>query len=556
MQRFESHKMRSAVLVTTAILQLCSRAWAAVVPTAAVLNGTYQGRYLSEWDQDAFLGIPYAQPPVGSLRFKWPQSLNGSFDEVRDATSYGYSCMQYHTAFNLSEDCLSLNVIRPSGDLKDLPVLVWIYGGGLYTGSTADPQYNLSGIVKLSQEMGQPLIAVDMNYRLNMYGFLQTPQIVAEGSSNAGLMDQRMALRWIQENIAAFGGDPERVVIWGESAGAQSIAYHLLSYDGRDDGLYRGAIMESGGPTGCQVQDLAYYTPPVENLTRTVGCWTAKDQLSCLRGLSQESLFAAAPTQVWNPLIDGDFLTGYPSQLLRAGKFNRVPLLTGTNTDEGTSFSPSGPNSEHDLFNLFLYWRSYALSPPTILKLLELYPNDPCNEPPFYITNCSVFSSKGLQWRRGAAIGGDLVMHSGRRKMCEQYTLAGQDVYSYRFDTRLWNKTELAGIAHFDNVAFSFQNISGLLGPSPEYDSDMKIARAVGTAYIRFVNTLNPNQPSTYDGTKISNIIQAPHWPKYVLNSPENMVFNATHVFVEADTWRKEGISFMNTYEVARELLA
>lgn len=222
---------------------------AASPPQAKTLNGTYQGRYLDAWDQDAFLGIPYAQPPLGSLRFRWPQNINTSFDGVRDASNYGYSCMQYKTNFNLSEDCLTLNVIRPSGKHDKLPVLVWIYGGGLYTGSTADPQYNLSGIVKVSQDMGQPIMAVSMNYRLNMYGFLQSSQLLAEGSSNAGLLDQRMALQWVQENIASLGGDPSRVVVWGESAGAQSIAYHLFSYGGRDDKLFRAAIMESGGPT-------------------------------------------------------------------------------------------------------------------------------------------------------------------------------------------------------------------------------------------------------------------------------------------------------------------
>lgn len=230
-------------------------------PLAVTKNGTYQGRYLAGWDQDLFLGIPYAQPPLGDLRFRWPQSINTSFTEIREASSYGASCMQYHTNFTLSEDCLTLNVIRPtSGNNQSqtskgpLPVVVWIYGGGLYTGSTADPQYNLSGVVKVSQDMGQPVIAVSMNYRLGMWGFLQTPGVVAEGSSNAGLLDQRLALQWVQENIAAFGGDPDRVVVWGESAGAQSIAYHLFSYGGRNDGLFRGAIMESGGPTGAYIQ--------------------------------------------------------------------------------------------------------------------------------------------------------------------------------------------------------------------------------------------------------------------------------------------------------------
>jgi carboxylesterase type B len=129
-----------------------------------------------------------------------------------------------------------------------------------------------SGSLAAASTLGHPVIAVDINYRLSMYGFLQTPQLPAEGSPNAGRLDQRFALHWIQENITAFGGDPWRVVICGESAGTQSIAYHLFSYDGRDDGLYRGAIMESGGPTGCQAEDFFFYSVAVENLTRTVGC--------------------------------------------------------------------------------------------------------------------------------------------------------------------------------------------------------------------------------------------------------------------------------------------
>ncbi|KAK6078965.1 carboxylesterase family protein [Seiridium cupressi] len=523
----------------------------AQAPTAQTLNGTYQGRYLADWDQDAFLGIPYAQPPVGSLRYRWPQSINESFDDVRDATQYGYSCMQYATTFNISEDCLTVNVIRPAGNFSEpLPVLVWIFGGGLYTGSTADPQYNLSGIVKVSQDVGKPFIAVSINYRLGMWGFLQTAQILAEGSSNAGLLDQRLALHWIQENIDAFGGNPEEVVIWGESAGAQSVAYHLFAYDGRDDGLFRGAIMESGGPTGAQVETLSWYNSAVENLTRAVGCWGVTDQLACLRSLGQATLFAAHPSVVWNPLLDGDFLTGYPSQLIEEGKYNAVPIITGANTDE--TFAISGtPNTEEDIFNSIFTWRSYPLTPPTVRKLFELYPDDPCYAVPYAITNCTRHPTRGLQWRRAASIGSDLVMVSQRRKMAELYTSAGVDVYSYRFDQRLWNGAEWDGVKHFQNVAFSFQNISGLLGPSPQYDSHLQLAKAIGQAYTYFVNDLDPNGTGD-EGTGKSLL---PAWPKYDLDAPKNIVLNATENWVEDDTWRKEGIAFINTPEVSKELL-
>ncbi|KAH6868970.1 lipase [Thelonectria olida] len=530
-------------------------------PIATTLNGSYSGLHLPDWNQDAFLGIPFAQPPLGDLRYRHPRSLNKSFVGCREAKSYGYSCMQYNDQLNMSEDCLTLNVVRPANSHPNpLPVLVWIYGGGLGVGATADPQYNMSGIVKVSQDIKQPVIAVSLNYRVNHWGFLQSHETLVEGSSNAGLLDQRLAFRWIQENIAAFGGDPGRVVLWGESAGAQSITYHMLSYDGRDDGLFHGAILESGGPTGCPVKDLSYWTVPFENLTRSVGCYSAQDRLSCLRDVDGDKLLAARQSQEWQgPLIDGEFLTGYPSQLLPQGKFIKVPLLTGANTDEGISFNPSYPpkadspllETDKDLFDNFLAWRSYDLSPSTIKALLQLYPLDSCDQPPHSISNCSIFPDMGRQWRRAASIGGDMVMIAGRRKMCEVFSSANQPVFSYRFDTRLWNRTELEGVMHFDNVAFSFQNISGLLGPWPEYDGHRQLSRGIGRAYIRFVHSFDPNAHEDTNDTDVD----IPYWPPYSLSNPINMVLNASGSYLESDTYRREGIAFLNSPQVSRELL-
>ncbi|KAI0872072.1 alpha/beta-hydrolase [Hypoxylon argillaceum] len=551
--------MKISVLLTRTALLLSNLAVASssTTPTAKTINGTYEGIYLPDWQQDAFLGIPYAQPPVGQLRYHRPLPLDESFTEVRNATQYGYSCMQYGTTFDLSEDCLTINVVRPSGEPKEpLPVLVWIFGGGLYTGSTADPQYNLSGIVQVSQAMNQPVIAVSMNYRLAQWGFLQTPQILAEGSSNAGLLDQRLAFHWIQENIAAFGGDPRKVVLWGESAGAQSIAYHLFAYSGRDDALFRGAILESGGPTGAQVETLTWYSGALENLTRAVGCWGAPDQLACLRSVDGASLFAAHPSVVWNPLVDGDFLAGYPSQQMGAGRYVKVPLLLGANTDEG--FAVTGTlDTDQDILDAIPSWRGYALSPPTARRLLELYPDDPCHEPPHAITNCTRDVARGLMWRRATAIGADLVMISGRRRMAELYA-GGVPVYSYRFDQRPWNGPEWDGVKHFVNVAFSFQNISGLLGPSPAYDSHARLARAIGRAYVGFVNHLDPNGGAAARNSSggAAEAEALPYWPVYDIKKPKNMVLNATRNWVEDDTWRKEGIEFMMRPEVAREMLS
>ncbi|MCJ1444449.1 MAG: hypothetical protein MMC23_004951 [Stictis urceolatum] len=524
----------------------------ASAPLATLRNGTLAGRHLEPpWEQDLFLGIPYAQPPVGPLRFKWPRSLtNNSWPSVRSASSYGSSCYQYGSTFTLSEDCLTLNVIRPGGNHSTpLPVLVWTYGGGLYAGSTADPQYNLSGIVRVSQDMGRPVIGVSMNYRLGVWGFLQSQQILAEGSSNAGLLDQRLAMRWVQENIQAFGGNPDRVTIWGESAGAQSIAYHLHSYDGRDDGLFQAAILESGGAVGAQVEPLAYYGAAVENLTRTAGCWTASDRLSCLRDLSSEDLFRAQQSTVWNPLIDGDFLTAYPSDLQREGKAVKVPMIVGANSDEGVSFGIKKVDNETAIFDSLLSYRNYAISPPSARKLLELYPEDLPAKPPYDVPADVVFPSNGLQWRRSAAICGDIVMIAGRRKLCEEFDGYNKDVYSYRFDTRLWNAAEADGVKHFVNVVFSFQNISGALGPLPQFQSYKDLSKSIGEAYVNFVNDHDPN------GNRVGrmNDTVLPAWPKWTEANRVNMVLNASASFVEQDNFREDGINFINS--IGRELL-
>lgn len=448
---------------------------------------------------------------------------------------------------NVKKTNRSFPVIRPhtTNSSNALPILVWIYGGGLYTGSTADPQYNLSGIVKTAADSGNPVIGVSMNYRLAVWGFLQSVQVQAEGSSNAGLLDQRLAFRWIQENIAAFNGDPSRVTVWGESAGAQSLGYHLFSYGGRNDGLFQAAILESGGPEGTSVQDLAYYASPFENLTRTTGCYTASNQLACLRSLSSESLFAAHVSQTWNPLIDGDFLTGYPSQLISSGSFIKVPLLIGANSDEGTSFGARGLDNETAIFDNFLSYRSYAITPPTARRILEVYPNDPTQETPFHLPPDAVIpASYGAQWRRAATIGGDIVIIAQRRRTAQLMADSGQSVYSYRFDTPLYNGSALAGAQHFVNVVFSFQNISGALGPLPQFQSYKDLSLGIGKAYARFSNGLPPS-----DGGE-----GLPEWPSYDTSAPKNLVLNSNGSFVEDDTFREEGIGFINS--VWRELLA
>jgi carboxylesterase type B len=282
-----------------------------------------------------------------------------------------------------------------------------------------------------------------------------------------------------------------------------------------------------------------------------VGCprtWTNPAQLTCLRNLSSEALFASNYTVVWNPIVDGDFLTDYPSPLLAQNKFIRVPLLTGANTDEGVSFSVQNLNTTTDVYNSLFYWRNYALSPSSIRKLLQLYPNNPAIDPPYSNHANITYPAYGQQWRRSAAIGGDLVMIAQRRKMAELYTESGQKVYSYRFDTPLYNATVPGSVKHFDNVMFSFQNISGAMGPLPLYQNYRTLSTSMGRSYANFVGTHDPNGVNSTVDTGL------PRWPQYSIEKPTNMVLNATAIFVEKDTFRKEGISFINS--IWRELLA
>lgn len=181
-------------------------------PTVTIKNGTLEGRYSPEYDQDFFLGVPYAQPPVGPLRFRTPKSLNATWDaplSVKEygAACYGYGSDQFPYQDNLSEDCLYLNVVRPAGyEGETLPVAYWIHGGGLRQGTGIDQRYNLSFIVQRSVDIGKPIVGVTINYRLSLWGFPNGQEVIDSGNANLGFRDQRLGLHWVQENIEAFGG--------------------------------------------------------------------------------------------------------------------------------------------------------------------------------------------------------------------------------------------------------------------------------------------------------------------------------------------------------------
>jgi para-nitrobenzyl esterase len=306
-------------------------------PIVTTVDGAVRGTTVS--GGYAFRGLPYAAPPVGDLRWRPPQ-LPARWRGVRDAATFAPSCPQnptanpFRPAGAMSEDCLYLNVYTPaprSNDEGGRPVLVWIHGGGL----TQDGARNYDP-AKLAAD---GVVVVTINYRLGALGFLAHPALATRpggAAGNYGLMDQQAALRWVQANIHRFGGNPRNVTIAGESAGGLSVLVHMVSAGSR--GLFRKAIIQSGA-FALNQQPLAAAETVGETFAASAGC---PDQAAaCLRELPVADLvntpFAGIPG-----VVDGQVLTEPIGTALAAGRFARVPVLDGTNHDEGRIFVSFG----------------------------------------------------------------------------------------------------------------------------------------------------------------------------------------------------------------------
>jgi para-nitrobenzyl esterase len=332
-----------------------------------------------------FLGMPYAAPPVGSQRWRPPKHYGFFPGFFLQATQFGSACTQPGGIG--AENCLFLNVFTPhvksddgrrDRDRRGLPVMFWIHGGGLINGSSTP--YNPELLVR------KEVIVVTINYRLGFLGFFAQSAIDAEGHfhGNYGLMDQQFALKWVRRNIANFGGDPDRVTIFGESAGGQSVYAHLASP--LSSGLFRGAIAESGSYAEFQdyffnVVTLAQAettgSPSVPSgaaIADSVGC--ASQTASCLRAVAAATMVAKEPFPLY-PFVDGTLLTQTIGAAFASGEFNQVPVIAGTNHDEYRLFvaldydlvgNPILTSAEYDTAVNALW--APTLAPP----VLALYP--------------------------------------------------------------------------------------------------------------------------------------------------------------------------------------
>ena len=336
--------MRAVILAMTSgwALAVSLLALPAAAQQAQVAEGTIGGTRLatSAVPVDAYLGIPYATPPIGALRWQPPQPA-ARWSGVRKAAAFGARCMQQplyadmrFRSPGISEDCLTLNVWTPAGTKPGakLPVLFYIHGGGAIAGDGSELRYDGAAMAR------QGIVVVTINYRLGAFGFLATSDLAAESpkhtAGNYGLLDQAAALAWVHRNAASFGGDPARITIGGESAGSMSVSVLMTSPLTRM--LFAGAVGESGGvmPPTFHPKTLAEAMIAGDAFAHAVGA----SSIAALRSMPADALLAAQGTQHLRAefIVDGQFLTEAPIDTYTAGRAARVPLLVGANSQEGS----------------------------------------------------------------------------------------------------------------------------------------------------------------------------------------------------------------------------
>ncbi|MDO6430327.1 glycoside hydrolase family 31 protein [Flavitalea sp. BT771] len=455
------------------------------------VQGSVQG------DLTVFKGIPFAAPPVGDLRWRAPQPVK-KWNDVKQAVSFAPAPVQGgNPPSGKSEDCLYLNVWTPAGSPKEsLPVLVWIYGGGFSYGSTAEPSYNGEKLAK------KGVVFVSIAYRVAQLGFLAHPELSAENpahvSGNYGLLDQIAGLQWIQKNIAAFGGDPNKVTIFGESAGAISVS--MLCASPLAKGLFRGAISQSGGSFG----PTRPTTFPGENMKSLRQAEAEGQSYLQKAGVSSIAELRKIPADklpsgwglgsAW-PIVDGYVIPGDQFDLYQAGKYNDVPVMIGYNSDEGASFSP-GKTPEEYVAGVRSRYGKFADA------LINAYPVG---------KNTVPRTARNLA--RDAAFG----WHTWTWARLQSKT-GGSKVYYYYFDQHPDYPADSPrhdyGSPHAQDVSYVFQHIDPM-DPRTTH-ADLEISQAMGTYWTNFAKFGDPNGKGV------------PDWPAFGNDNPAVMYFGPT----------------------------
>ncbi|HIK18780.1 MAG TPA: carboxylesterase family protein [Leptolyngbyaceae cyanobacterium M33_DOE_097] len=482
---------RNRVQTIAAIaLTIISTGWTQVVTAqttsktvkidAGALEGVVSG------DVRAFKGIPYAAPPVGNLRWRSPQPVT-PWKGIRKAVKYGNDCVQLPipgdagaSGSTRSEDCLYLNVWTPA-NLKPgekLPVMVWIHGGGFLNGAASVPFFNGSQFAR------QGVILVGINYRLGHMGFFAHPALTAAGGAlaNYALMDQLAALRWVQQNIDAFGGDPNQVTIAGESAGGISVV-HLLTWPAAKGLFHRAAVLSGGGRNylvpSRQLNQATGPLPSAEEaglaFAKSVGITdTGAAGLRALRALPAEkvngkmsmaSLFPLLPTYAGGPVREGDIVTAQPEENILRGNLAPVPLIIGTTGSDLPAVFPPDKTRPFDFFGTDRDRARQLYNPTGKLKPDILY----------------------------ALIGVDMSMHEPARFVARQMTRQGAPAWLYRFDyVADSQRPKVTSAPHASELSFLFNQMQARYGKNVTA-RDQTVAKTFHQYFVNFAKQGNPN---------------------------------------------------------------
>jgi para-nitrobenzyl esterase len=484
----------SGLVALSALLPHVASAEAA--PEVRVRQGTLQGKEVGNGIV-AFLGVPFAAPPIGPLRWQPPQPA-GSWSGVRQAERYGMACSQNAPGFGTlfdksqSEDCLYLNIWSPElKPKKRLPVMVYMHGGGFVGGAGSIPTFD--GIA-----LGRNgVITVTINYRLGIFGFFAHPELTHESphkaSGNYGLADQIAALRWVKENIAAFGGDSARVTIFGQSAGSISVLDLMASPLSR--GLIAGVIAESGTPllagsdsslAAAEKQGSAFVDAQGQTIAqlRTLPA----DEL-----MKRWSTFAASSGGRTWPIVDGWILPRAPANVFAEHREMAIPLLTGSNAREGLRVPSEAelPGRLRDVFG------------DAAARAAALYPASATPDP--ILGSAANLFATDTSFRCPAVV------------IQNWHAQKGGPVYAYQFEEAVPGR-EAAGSQHSDEVSYVFGTLNMLVGASRVPEPIAKLSDTMVSYWANFAKSGNPNGPGV------------PEWPRFTTQRSAYLHLNAAGI--------------------------
>jgi len=455
-----------------------------------------------------FKGIPFAAPPVGPLRWKAPQPLQ-PWTGVKQASTFGASCMQdpmfarlFGAPPEISEDCLYLNVWTPAKSAGDaLPVMVWIYGGGFVGGQTSVPAYDGTRLAE------KGVVLVSVAYRLGAFGFLAHPELSREsgkGSGNYGLQDQIAGLQWVKANIAKFGGDPNRVTIFGESAGG--IAVSMLAASPAAKGLFQRAISESGGSFGSakysneggvNVAPLKVAETKGKTFLEKLGATSIR----AAREIDANKLQAAqgpglSATDAFWPVFDGDVLPGDQHELYQAKRFNDTPVLIGTNSDEGALFAQPGMTVARFEKLVRDGFGKHADA------ILAAYPH--ATDAQAARSTNDIFRESTFAW------------HTWAWAMLQSEKGKGK-AFVYYFDHRTPRSPN--GANHGSEITYVFRNLNvpdiGQPGPATPRPEDVKMSDVMSSFWVNFAKNGDPNGAGL------------PAWPAFSASAQNAMILDS-----------------------------